>query len=166
MHLVILVEKLYEDLEVWYPKIFFEARGVKVTVAGPDKTTYHGKNGIPVSAHARIADLDPKKIDAVIIPGGFAPDYLRRSSDVLTFVRTLERQGKPVGAICHAGWVLISAGLAKGRKLTGYFAIKDDLMNAGAKFMDAPVVVDKNLITSRFPADLPFFCEAIANQLG
>jgi protease I len=164
--IVILVEKLYEDLELWYPKILFEALGADVEVVGPKKGTYQGKNGYPVEAHVAARDVGADDLDALIIPGGFAPDYLRRSRDALKLIKAAHEAGKPVAAICHAGWTLISAGLAKGRKLTGYSAIKDDLVNAGATYVDEPVVVDGNLITSRRPADLPWFCKAVAQALG
>ncbi len=165
-NIAILVDNLYEDLEVWYSKIFLEAEGAKVTIAGREKKTYRGKNGYPIDAHLRIADLKPEKFDAVIIPGGFAPDYLRRYPETLEFVRGMHRAKKVVAAICHAGSVLISAKLVRGRKLTGYAAIHDDLKNAGARvYPDKSVVIDKNLITSRSPADLPFFCTAIKEAL-
>lgn len=160
--LVILVDNLYEDLEVWYPKIFFEANGDSVTIAGREaRKIYRGKNGYPVESQVAIKNLKPVRFDAVIIPGGFAPDYLRRYPETLTFVKAMDEK-KTVAAICHAGWVLISAGIVRGRKITGYYAIHDDLRNAGAKlYPDKPVMVDGNLITSRSPADLPFFCQAI-----
>lgn len=164
--IAILVEELYEDLELWYPKIFFEAGGAKVTVIGKEKRAYKGKHGYPASPDVLLEKAKAKDFDAIIVPGGFAPDYLRRSKDALALVAAMDSAGKPVAAICHAGWVLISAGLVKGRTLTGYFAIKDDLVNAGAKYVDKPVVVDGNLITSRSPADLPFFCAAIETALG
>lgn len=166
-NILILVDNLYEDLEVWYPKIFFEAEGVKVTIAGREKKTYRGKNGYPIDAEVRIADLKQEKFDALIIPGGFAPDYLRRYPETIEFVRGMNRARKIFAAICHAGSVLISAKLVRGRKLTGYYAIHDDLKNAGAKVYPAkPVVIDRNLITSRAPADLPFFCTAIKEALA
>lgn len=167
MSIVILVDNLYEDLEVWYPKIFFEAEGTKVNIAGLEKKTYRGKNGYPIDSQIRLADLKPEKFDAVIIPGGFAPDYLRRYPEVIEFVRLMYKTKKVVAAICHAGWVLISAKLVKGKKMTGYYAIIDDLRNAGAVVVpDEPVVVDGNLITSRSPADLPFFCATIKEALA
>ena len=137
MTLGILVEKLYEDLELWYPKIFFEALGVKVKLIGLEKTEYRGKNGYPVMSDSRVRDVKASSLDAIVIPGGFAPDYLRRSKDVLKLVKAMDQAGKPVAAICHAGWVLISAGIVKGRKVTGYYAIKDDFKNAGVDFVDS-----------------------------
>lgn len=164
-NIVILAEKLYEDLELWYPKIYFEAKGHKVVIAGTEHKTYHGKNGYPVEPAITFGGLNPKNFDAVIIPGGFAPDYLRRSETVLQFVRKMFETEKVVAAICHAGWVLISAQIIKGKRVTGYYAIRDDLINAGVKLLDQPVVVEKNLVTSRSPADLPFFVEAIEKLL-
>lgn len=163
--IVILVEKFYEDLELWYPKIYFEAKGFKVALAGPERKTYHGKNGYPVEPTLTFEELKTENFYAVIIPGGFAPDYLRRSAKVLDFVRKMHAENKIVAAICHAGWVLISAKIIKGKKVTGFSAIKDDLLNAGVKFEDKPVVVDGRLVTSRSPADLPFFLEEIEKQL-
>jgi len=165
-HIVILAERLYEDLELWYPKIYFEAKGYRVTIVAPEKKTYEGKNGYPVEPGGTLAGTDPASIDALIVPGGFAPDYLRRSKPVLKLVAAIYKKRKTLAAICHAGSVLISAGVVKGRKLTGFSAIKDDLVNAGAEYIDAPVVVDGNLITSRDPSDLPFFCEAIEKAIS
>lgn len=166
MRVVILVERLYEDLELWYPKIFFESIGVDVAVAGKEKKEYAGKNGYRVVPDVLFSLLRTEDFDGVIVPGGFAPDYLRRSKRAVTFVSDMDESGKVVAAICHGGWMIISSGVAKGRKLTGYHSIKDDLVNAGAEYLDKQVVVDGNLITSRFPADLPWFCDAIAVRLG
>ena len=163
--IVILVERLYEDLEVWYPKIFFEAKGAEVVIAGETKKVYHGKNGYPIKTNETFDRLDPKHFDAVIIPGGFAPDYLRRHKAVLDFVKDMDKAKKTVAAICHGGWVLISAKIIKGRKVSFYYAIRDDILNAGAKDENKVVSIDKNLITSRAPADLPFFCKAIADSI-
>lgn len=165
MKIAILVETLFEDLELLYPKIYFEARGVSVKIIGPQKRNYIGKHGYEIQPDLNIEQAKPSDFDAVIIPGGFAPDYLRRSKPTLDFVRSMESSGKIVAAICHAGWVLISAGLVKGRRLTGYFAIFDDLRNAGGHIVDRPVVRDRHVITSRSPEDLPFFCDAIAKAL-
>lgn len=162
---IILVENYYEDLELWYPKIFLSSQGIKVVIAGKEKKTYRGKNGYLVEPEVLFSDLKAGDWDAVIIPGGFAPDYLRRSKEVLDFVREMDKKKKIVAAICHAGWVLVSAGIIRGRRVTSYFAIKDDVKNAGADFVDQPVVTDGNLITSRAPADLPYFCEAIVKAL-
>ena len=164
--ILILAEDHYEDLELWYPKLRLTEAGMAVTVAGTGEKTYKGKNGYPVEVNGNIQDYKAKDFDAVVIPGGFAPDKLRRYKEVLDFVRDMNSSKKVVAAICHAGWVLASAGIAKGKKLTCFSAIKDDLVNAGAMYVDSEVVVDGNLITSRKPADLPAFCREILNALG
>jgi len=162
---LILVEAIYEDLELWYPKIRLIEEGAQVIVAGPEKKTYQGKNGYPCTPDAIIAEIDVRDFAALIIPGGFAPDKLRRYPRVLEIVRQFHDAKKPIAFICHAGWVPISAKILRGRKVTGVAAIKDDLENAGATYLDQPVVVDGNLISSRTPADLPDFCRAIIRSL-
>lgn len=162
----ILVEKFYQDLEVWYPYLRFREAGFKTEFVGVGGVkSYTGKNGYPLTAERDIREVKASALKALIIPGGWAPDFLRQNADVLSLVREMDREGKPIGAICHAGWVIASAGIVKGRKLTSYAAIKVDLMNAGAEWMDAEVVVDKNLVTSRTPADLPAFCREILKIL-
>jgi protease I len=163
---MILAEKDYEDLELWYPKLRLTEEGFSVVVAGTGERGYKGKNGYPVTVDGSIKDYDAKDFDAVIIPGGWAPDRLRRYSEVLDFVREMNASKKVVAAICHAGWVLASAGIVKGRKATCFIAIKDDMIHAGAEYADEEVVVDENLITSRTPADLPAFCREIIKALG
>ena len=158
---LVFVEQLYEDLELWYPKIRLIEAGMDVVVAGPEKITYAGKNGYPCKADQTLAEAHEKDFDALVIPGGFAPDKLRRIPKVLELVREFDKAGKPIAMICHAGWVPISAKILKGRKVTGVSAIKDDLENAGATFLDQAVVVDGHIISSRTPADLPDFCRAI-----
>jgi protease I len=157
---------LYEDLELWYPKIRLEEEGHACTVAGLGEKTYQGKRGYPVTPDATVDQVEAKDFDALVIPGGYAPDILRRSARVLQLTREIHQAGKPVAFICHAGWVPISAGIVRGKRGTSVGAIKDDLVNAGMQWEDAPVVVDGNLITSRTPADLPFFCKAIIAALG
>ena len=156
---------LYEDLELWYPKIRLEEEGVRTVVAGLGERTYQGKRGYPVTPDARVDDLDAATFDGLVIPGGYAPDILRRSGRVLDLTRTIYQAGKPVAFICHAGWVPISAGIVRGRRGTSVGAIKDDLVNAGLLWEDSAVVVDGNLISSRTPADLPQFCRAIIEAL-
>lgn len=130
------------------------------------KREIKGKHGYPIIPDKLIRDANPNDYDGVIIPGGTKnPDYLRRDENVLEFVSQINEQGKLVAAICHAGWVLISAKILKGRKATSYFAIKDDMVNAGVRFEDASVVIDNNLITSRIPSDLPDFMKAVLNFL-
>jgi protease I len=160
-HVVVLAAQEYEDLELWYPKLRLEEAGASVIVAGMGETSYLSKHGYPVYPDAGIADLDPAAFDGVVIPGGWAPDYLRRSEAVKTFVAHVAASGGLVAAICHGGSVLISAGVVPGRRVTSVAAIRDDLRNAGAEWVDAPVVVDGSLVTSRRPADLPVFMAAV-----
>lgn len=155
----------YEDLELWYPKIRLEEEGAATTIAGLGEKTYQGKHGYPVMVDASVEQLDAARFDALVIPGGFAPDRLRRSERVLEITREIFNAGRPVAFICHAGWVPISARILKGKRATSVRAIKDDMENAGALWEDNPVVVDGNLISSRTPADLPQFCTALIAAL-
>jgi protease I len=163
---LVLVEQAYEDLELWYPKIRLEEAGIEVVIAGPQLTVYAGKYGYPCKPDRTFDQVRASDFDALVIPGGWAPDRLRRSSVVLDLVREFDRARKPIAMICHAGWVPISAKILDGRKVTGVSAIKDDLENAGATFVDQSVVVDGHLISSRTPADLPDFCRALIAALG
>ena len=163
---LVLVYHAYEDLELWYPKLRLMEEGMEVVVAGPEKTVYAGKNGYPCKPDRSFDEVRAGDFDALVIPGGWAPDRLRRSSVVLELVKEFDRDQKPIAMICHAGWVPISARILKGRKVTGVSAIKDDLENAGATFLDQSVVVDGHLISSRTPADLPDFCRALIAALG
>lgn len=156
---------LYEDLELWYPKIRLEEEGAETTVAGLGEKTYQGKRGYPVTVDTSVDQVDAARFDALVIPGGFAPDQLRRSARVLELTRDIHGAGKPVAFICHAGWVPISARILAGRRATSVRAIKDDMENAGVVWEDSPVVVDGNLISSRTPADLPQFCKALIAAL-
>jgi len=163
---VILAEETYEDLELWYPYYRMREAGATVTIVGTGSAdVYPSKHGYPAKVDARADDVHAADIDAVIVPGGFAPDRLRRYPAVLKLVREADEAGKVVAAICHAGWVLISAGILKGRTATSVAAIKDDMVNAGAQWVDREVVRDGNLITSRTPADLPAFCRTIIAAL-
>jgi protease I len=159
---LLFVENVYEDLELWYPRLRLIEAGAKVVVAGPEANhQYKGKNGYPCVSDAAIAKCSAADFDGVVLPGGFMPDKLRRDAKVLSLVRETASAGKLVAAICHGGWIAISAGVYKGVKVTGSPGIKDDLVNAGAIWQDAPVVVDRNFISSRKPDDLPDFCRAI-----
>ena len=160
------VADIYNDFELWIPYYRLLEAGAEVVVAGPAKGEYKSKHGLPCKADAAFADLKPAAFDALVIPGGYAPDIMRRSKEALAFTAAMDKAGKPVAFICHAGWVPASAGILKGRTVTSYFAIKDDLIHAGAKWVDQEVVVDKNLITSRQPADLPAFCRELVKALG
>ncbi|VTS05699.1 type 1 glutamine amidotransferase domain-containing protein [Tuwongella immobilis] len=163
---VVLVEQIYQEMEVWYPIYRLREAGVTVTTVGPEAgKTYASKLGYPVKADRAAADVTSADFDAMVIPGGFAPDYIRRSEAMLNLVRTMLAENKPVAAICHGPWVLCSTKALKGRKVTAFRSIRDDLENAGAIFEDAPVVVDGNIITSRTPDDLPAFMQAILAAL-
>jgi len=158
----ILAEETYEDLELWYPALRLREAGAQVTIVGSGSaTTYHSKHGYPVTVDVDAAQVSANDFDALVVPGGYAPDRLRRYPAVLELVRNVFEQHKIVAMICHAAWVPISAGILKGRTATCVAAIKDDIINAGAAYVDQEVVVDGHLISSRFPADLPAFCRAI-----
>ena len=165
--IVEFAEDGYEDLELWVPYYRLIEEGSEVVLAGHEKRTYNSKHSYPCEVDAAAADLRPKDFDAVVIPGGVAgPDKMRRHKEVLDFVRAIDDAGKVVAAICHAAWVPISAGIVKGRQMTSYASVRDDCINAGAKWVDKECVVDGNLITSRFPDDLPAFCRAIVSVLS
>jgi len=166
-HAVVFAESLYNELELWYPLLRLRGTGMTVQVVGTGSaSTYASKHGLPVQVDTTADQVKAKDVDAVVIPGGYAPDMLRRYPAVLQLVRDVLKQGKVVAAICHAGWVLASAGVIKGRTVTSVAAIKDDMINAGGKWVDQEVVQDGNLITSRTPADLPAFTDAIIAALG
>lgn len=162
----VLVEKDFEDLELLYPLLRLREAAAEVAVVGPEARTYASKHGYEVKADLAIEQVRPEDFDAVVIPGGWAPDYLRRSRAVCGFVRRMRELGKVVAGICHAGHVLVSAGILRGRTVTCVAAIRDDVVNAGATYVDREVVVDDKLVTSRTPADLPAFCKAIIEALS
>ena len=161
----VLVENLYEDLELWYPVLRFREAGAEVLIVGPEVRTYSSKHGYEAKADRSAAEVDAASLDAVIIPGGYAPDRMRLHQPMVDLVREAFLKGKVVAAICHGGWMLVSANVLKGKKATCYVAIKDDLVNAGTAYEDAEVVRDGNLITSRKPSDLPAFCRTIIEAL-
>ncbi len=162
----VLVENLYEDLEGWYPVLRLREEGAEVVIVGPDKDkVYHGKHGYPMRSDASSREVSADDFDAVVVPGGYAPDMMRREPSMVNFVASVHARKKVVAGICHAGWMLISAGAVRGRTVTGFFAIKDDLVNAGADFVDREVMVDGNLVTSRNPNDLPAFLRAVIDLL-
>ena len=162
----VLVEDAYQVLEVWYPYFRLREEGVETVLVGSGtKREYKSKEGYPAREELSIKKAKADDFSGVVIPGGYAPDILRRYQEVNKFVRDLYRKKRVVAAICHGGWVLVSAGILKGRRGTGFFAIKDDLLNAGAVFMDKEVVVDGNLITTRNPYDLPAFCREMIKSL-
>lgn len=163
------VGDIYEDLELWYPKLRMIEAGAEFVVAGPEAhTKYDGKNGYPCISDASISAMKAADFDGLLCPGGFMPDKLRRDPQVLQIVRDFHTQEKLIAAICHGGWIPISAKVYDGVKVTGSPGIKDDLINAGATFLDESVVVDRHFVSSRRPDDLPDFClgmlEVLANQ--
>lgn len=158
---MLFAEDNYEDLELWYPKLRLIEAGCEVVVAGPEKKTYHSKNGYPAECDGKVSDYRASDFDGVIVPGGFCPDRLRRYQEVLDFTRDTNAAGKVVAAVCHGGWVLVSADVLRGRRCTSVPAIKDDMKNAGAQWVDEPCVVDANLVTAQIPKDLPAFCREI-----
>jgi protease I len=161
-----VVDDVYEDLELWYPKLRLEEEGWRVVVAGPQAAkTCAGKHGYPCRADVAFADLRAADFDALLVPGGFAPDKIRRDERVLGLVRDMDAAGKLIGFICHAGWVLISAGILRGRRATSTVGIRDDMRNAGALWVDEPLVVDGNLVSARTPADLPVFARGMVDWL-
>ena len=165
--IAILAENMYQEMELWVPYYRFKEEGAEVKVVGSGGAkSYTSKHGYPVNVDVQADRVTAEEFDAVIIPGGYAPDMMRRHEAMVRLVRDAARQGKVVAAICHAGWMLVSAGIVAGKNATCFFSIKDDLIAAGAKWQDAEVVVDGNLITSRKPDDLPAFCRAIIESLA
>ena len=164
--IAVLAENLYQELELWYPLLRLREAGANVLVVGPtDDQIYASKLGFPVRADLAAGDLEAAELDAVVIPGGFAPEGMRRHKSMVDLVRNVHDRGGLVAAICHAGWMLASAGIVRGRKVTCVSIIKDDVINAGGNYVDAEVVRDGNIITSRLPSDLPVFCHAILDYL-
>ncbi len=159
--------EIYEDLELWYPKYRLQEAGVRVLVAGPSaRTRYAGKHGYPCVSDIAIDEAATLTPDGVVCPGGFMPDQLRRDPKVLAIVRACHERRRLLAAICHGGWIPISAGVYRGVRVTGSPGIKDDLVNAGALFEDAPVVVDRHFVSSRRPDDLPEFCRGLLQVLA
>lgn len=158
---------IYEDLELWYPKLRLMEAGAAVVVAGEQAgAEYAGKHGYPSRSDVTIDSVNSAEFDALVVPGGFMPDRLRRLPKVLELVREFFAAGKPIAAICHGGWIPISAGIYRGVRVTGSPGIKDDLINAGGLYEDAAVVVDRNSISSRRPDDLPDFCRSLIAMMS
>ncbi len=164
--IAIFIADYYEDLEFWYPKIRMQEEGAEVTVIGPEKGSFSGKKGMPAHSDIGIENADVNDFDALIIPGGYAPDHMRRSEKMVEFVKNFNKKNGPIAAICHAGWMLASAGILKDRKVTSFYSIKDDMSHSGATWVDQEVVQDKNVITSRHPGDLPAFCRKIIDTIS
>lgn len=164
---LILAADHFEDSELLYPYHRLLEEEAEVVVAGLGTDPVRGKKGHgPFKVDVDVRDVAALDFDALVVPGGYAPDLLRRSGVVLDLVRAFDAEGKPLAMICHAGWVGISAGILKGRRATSFFAIHDDMVNAGVEFIDEPVVVDGNLITSRGPADLGPWMKALIEALA
>lgn len=161
----ILIENLYQEMEFWCPYYRLQEAGTQVVIIGPETREYKSKLGYPVQAERAAKDVKADDFDAVVIPGGYAPDMMRRSQAMVDLVRDVFSQGKIVAAICHAGWMLCSADIIKGKRVTSFFSIQDDMKNAGAEWIDQVVVRDGNLITSRIPSDLPAFCRELVHAL-
>lgn len=164
--IAIMVDEMYQVLEVWYPYYRFREAGLEVDlVAAEAKKEYPSKEGYPCVSGIAAAQANAADYDCMLVPGGFAPDFMRRSAEVINFANDMVNAGKILAAICHGGWLLCSTRAYRGKKATCFMAIKDDIINAGAEYVDAECVVDGNLITSRKPDDLPAFCTAILSAL-
>lgn len=165
-HIAILAEDDYQELELHYPRLRLIEAGAKVSVLGAGKDEYHSGKGYAVKVDADASGVKAEDFDAVVIPGGMAPDRMRRHHSMVELVRELNAAGKPVAWICHGGWMAVSADIIRGKRATSFVSIRDDMINAGADWVDEEVVVDGNLISSRVPDDLPAFCRAILQALG
>jgi protease I len=163
--IAILAEDFYEDLELWYPALRFREAGADVTIVGSGAETYTSKHGYAVQTDTSAEKVRAADFDAVVIPGGYAPDHMRRHPAMVGLVRDAFQQDKIVAAICHAGWMLASADIVRGKRITCFSSIKDDMVHAGGIYEDSEVVRDGNLITSRMPDDLPAFCHTIVEAL-
>lgn len=163
---IAVVDHDFEDLELMYPVLRLREEGAEVILAGPEANeVYKGQKGIPVTTDVSFANMQAKDYDALVVPGGWAPDRMRRDADVLTCVQEIAKDKKPIAQICHAGWVLISADVLKGKKVTSTPAIKDDMTNAGATWVDETVVVDGHIISSRNPNDLPAYMRELIKAI-
>ncbi len=165
--ILILIEDMFQDLEFWYPFYRLKEAGAAVTVTGSGRAgVFRGKTGTEARADAAADEVSAEEYDALVIPGGYAPDMMRRYPAMVALVRDMHAAGKVVAAICHAGWMLASAEILQGKRVTSFFAIKDDLIHAGAQWVDREVVVDGNLITSRQPDDMPAFMRAVIQAIA
>jgi protease I len=165
--IAVLVDESYQVLEVWYPVYRLREAGFDVVIIGNGtKDVFPSKEGYPCQVDRSIDTIQAKDFDAVVIPGGWAPDFLRRYPKIVQFVKDLNAAGKVIASICHGGWMLVSADCCRGKTATCFFAIKDDMIAAGARYVDEETVVDGNLITARKPDDLPRFVKEIINKLN
>jgi protease I len=163
---LILTGPEYEDLEVWYPKLRLEEAGYQTPIAGLGEASYRGKHGYPCPVDTHVKDWNADQLAGILAPGGWAPDKIRRDPVTLELVRQVNARGGLVATICHGPWILISAGIVRGRTLTSTVGIRDDLVNAGATWVDQPVVIDGNIVSARVPKDLPAFGAAMVEVLG
>ncbi len=163
---LIFLEELVEDVEFIYPYLRFREEGYEVVSAAPSKREYKGKKGMTFKPDKTLEEVVHDDFDCLFIPGGYAPDKLRRYTEVLTLVKRHYDRGKLVCAVCHGPWVLISAGVVRGKRVTGFFAIKDDLINAGAQYTGAPFEVDGNLITATDPQTMLDMIKEVLKRLG
>jgi len=166
---IALVDEEFEDLELWYPIYRVREEGAIVHLVGPEKgKKYIGKYGVPAEAEFAFDEVNSADYDGILVPGGWAPDKLRRYEKVISLVREMDAAGKPIGQICHAGWVLISAKILQGRTVTSTPGIRDDMENAGSTWLDEAVVVDGHIVSARRPPDLPpygkAFCDLLAGE--
>lgn len=162
---LVLVGPEYEDLEVWYPKLRLEEAGYETPLAGMGERSYRGKHGYPAEVNAHAREFSADSLVGILAPGGWAPDRLRRDAAVLDLVRAVHAKRRMVATICHGPWILISAGIVRGRRLTSTVGIRDDVVNAGATWVDEPAVIDGNIVSSRVPKDLPAFAVAMLSVL-
>jgi len=164
--IAVLVDKSFEDLEFWVPTMRLREEGAEVVVAGREANqTFTGKQGLTATTEVAAGDLDADDLDGIVVPGGWAPDKLRRDPGVTSLVRELDDRRKVVGQICHAGLVGISAGIVEGRPATGSKGIKDDLENAGAEWVDEAAFQDENRVWGRVVKDIPAFCHTLVTAL-
>lgn len=163
----ILIESMFDERELLYPYYRLLEEGYEVHLIGTEKDKiYTGKSNLTEKSTHSSKEVKAEDYDGVVIPGGYSPDHMRRSEDTINFVKKMNKLGKPIAAICHGPWMMASCCDLKGKKLTAFFSIKDDLINSGADYVDEEVVVDGNLITSRTPKDLPAFTKAIIEKIG
>jgi protease I len=162
-----LVSADFEDLELWYPVLRLREEGATVHIVGEKANEeYIGKYGVPIVSEYAFKDINPEDYDAILVPGGWSPDKLRRYEEVIAMVKSMDERKKPIGQICHAGWVLISAKILQGVKVTSTPGIKDDMENAGAIWLNEPVVTDGHIVSSRRPPDLPDYMREFIDALA
>lgn len=162
----IIVADEFEDLELYYPMYRLQEEGIETVIIGLNEKQVKGKHGYSIVPDTTIDHVNSRDFDMLVVPGGKSPERLRLNNKILAFVREFDRAGKPIAAICHAGQVLASARIVKDRKMTCVESIRDDMINAGADYVDKSVVRDRNLVTSRVPKDLPDFGRTIVQVVA